>query len=365
MSAVPPAPRPAALGPAAIGRRIAACLIDYGVAALIMLLAVGGFVGVAVATAGAFALPLAIGCGYLILVGWLMVYTVMQARGGSIGMRMLGLRLVRPDVEGRLGFGRALARNVAWALGAAVLVGMFSPLMDSSPWRRGWHDKAAGAVMIDIAGHPPAAPVADPARSVTVPPAEPSVLPAAPILPPAAEIDGRTLATARSPRSAAGLIAFVPGISRAERLDPSPPAGIPVVDAPPPGPRPASASAMEDPLEQTRLSTDERPLARLIWDDGTRQAVHGRCVFGRNPTPETGAMVVPVRDETLSLSKTHFELDPDETRSLWVIDRHSTNGVTVRRGIQRQAVVPGERTRVRMGDVLEFGDRSVTIEVAP
>ena len=75
-------------------------------------------------------------------------------------------------------------------------------------------------------------------------------------------------------------------------------------------------------------------------------------------------MVSPVRDETLSLSKTHFELVPGDDRSLWVIDRHSTNGVVIRRGAQSEAVVPGERTRVRMGDVLEFGDRRLTIEVA-
>ncbi|MCA0451845.1 MAG: FHA domain-containing protein [Proteobacteria bacterium] len=71
-----------------------------------------------------------------------------------------------------------------------------------------------------------------------------------------------------------------------------------------------------------------------------------------------------MRDETLSLSKTHFELVVDEERALWVIDRESTNGVVIRRGTQRQTAVPGERTRVRMGDVLEIGDRSATVEVA-
>ncbi|WP_314856857.1 FHA domain-containing protein, partial [uncultured Microbacterium sp.] len=127
---------------------------------------------------------------------------------------------------------------------------------------------------------------------------------------------------------------------------------------------PGATGVIDDPLEQTRLSTGERPVARLVWDDGARQALYGRTLFGRNPAPETGAMVSPVRDETLSLSKTHFELVPGDDRSLWVIDRHSTNGVVIRRGAQSEAVVPGERTRVRMGDVLEFGDRRLTIEVA-
>ena len=58
--------------------------------------------------------------------------------------------------------------------------------------------------------------------------------------------------------------------------------------------------------EDTRISI---PGHRLVftWDDGTRVSVSRRTIFGRNPAPEDGAVVVPVRDETLSLSKTHFE----------------------------------------------------------
>ncbi|WP_157555749.1 FHA domain-containing protein, partial [Microbacterium hominis] len=133
-----------------------------------------------------------------------------------------------------------------------------------------------------------------------------------------------------------------------------------------PGPRTADVPLIEN-LDETRISTGERPFARLVWDDGTRQAVYGRTLFGRNPAPETGAMVSAVRDETLSLSKTHFELVPADDRSVWVVDRHSTNGVVLRHGVggaEAQPLVPGERTRVRSGDVLEFGDRQVTIEVA-
>ena len=152
----------------------------------------------------------------------------------------------------------------------------------------------------------------------------------------------------------------------------SAPAATPPAAPVPPAPAPASArhpSVLPDLVDQTRLSTGEKVLARLAWDDGATQAVYGRTLFGRNPVPETGAMVCPIRDETLSLSKTHFELlpapDGDVDPALWVIDRHSTNGVVVRRGAERRPAVPGEPTRVRMGDVLEFGDRQVRIEVAP
>ncbi len=117
------------------------------------------------------------------------------------------------------------------------------------------------------------------------------------------------------------------------------------------------------PLDDTRIATGERALATMVWDDGTRQAVYGTTLFGRNPTPETGVHVAPIRDETLSLSKTHFEIGAEDGR-LFALDRHSTNGVVVRRGAQRQTLVAGQRTPIHAGDVLEMGDRHVTVEVA-
>ncbi len=387
--------------PAQLGRRAGAYLIDTAVAMLLLFAAAAAFAGISVATEGGFPLWAAGAAAWLVLAAWSVVYTLMQAGAGSLGMRALGLRLVRVPGGARLGFGAALGRNVVWWLGGLIVVGMFSPLFDRSVWHRGWHDRASGAVMTDIAGRGPLlafpgavaddadgatdrAEAAD-ARSRASEASLPTVLPAAPILPSGEDTDlagwtpGRAEPQDVRP-SATGVISFVPGITDPALYD-APAhereAGPPVVDAPAPPAvvpagsvseasvsDPAPAPDVDDPLEQTRLSTGERPVARLVWDDGARQAVYGRTLFGRNPTPETGAMVSPVRDETLSLSKTHFELVPGDDRSLWVIDRHSTNGVVVRRGTQRQAVVAGERTRVRMGDVLEFGDRHMTIEVA-
>jgi len=402
--------------PAAVGRRVGAYLIDSAIALLVLLIAVGIFAGISFATGGGFPLPVAALGGYVVLGAWLLVYTLMQGGNGSLGMRALGLRLAHVADDGPLGFGRALGRNLVWGLGSSIVVGVFSPLFDGSPWHRGWHDKASGAVMTDVAGHGPvvaapvvpaavtaapgapqavqpgvalpgaAAPSATPSGAPLPPPppaptgaASVSGLPAAPILPGA---DAPELADvvpvppARPAPQASGLISFVPGVSDPETFDAPPPAaapGIPVVDAPsssaaaappPADARGAAQPVLDDPLDQTRISTGERPVARLTWDDGTSQALYGRTVFGRNPAPETGAMVSPVRDETLSLSKTHFELAVIDG-VLWVTDRHSTNGVVIRRGTQRQQAVAGEPARVRMGDVLEFGDRHVVVEVAP
>lgn len=372
--------------PAALGRRVGAYVIDGAVATLVLLVAAGILAGISFATGGAFPVMAAAVGAYVVGAGWFFVYTFMQGGAGSIGMRMLGLELAHAADDNPLGFGRALGRNLVWGLGSAIIVGIFSPLFDSSPWRRGWHDRASGAVMTDIAGHGPAlpeevdahlpqAPVADP--SAFVPSASvPSVVPAGLILPTGADggldawpsTDEPAAAPARARTAAAGVIAFVPGVTDPARPEVAAVAPIavptvPAAPAAPPGPA-TPAAALIDPLEHTRVSTGERPAARLRWDDGAQQAVYGRTLFGRNPTPEAGAMVSPVRDETMSLSKTHFELVPDADRTLWVIDRHSTNGVTIVRGIQRQQVTPGERTRVLMGDALEFGDRQVVIEVA-
>lgn len=103
--------------------------------------------------------------------------------------------------------------------------------------------------------------------------------------------------------------------------------------------------------------------ALLTWDDGTRTAVYVRTVFGRDPLREPGTEAVVVRDETLTLSRTHFELVPLAEGGLSIVDRASTNGVVVTRGLDGLTVIPGVATLLRSGDRLEMGDRSVVIEV--
>ncbi|MFV0374629.1 FHA domain-containing protein, partial [Microbacterium sp.] len=130
--------------------------------------------------------------------------------------------------------------------------------------------------------------------------------------------------------------------------------------------RPDQVGARSEPLGQGAVprgaSDGTATAAALVWDDGTRHAVYGRTLFGRNPAPEAGVLSAAVRDETLSLSKTHFEIDADDT-GLWVVDRHSKNGVIVWHGSERTSVIPGRRTRVSVGDLLELGDRRATVEV--
>ncbi|PZU41017.1 MAG: hypothetical protein DI573_02360 [Microbacterium sp.] len=360
-----------------------------GVAAIVWLTAqTSPLVVVAAAWAGGFA--------------WLLIYTAMQGGRGSLGQRARGLRLVRQDAAARpIGFARALLRNIVWGLACAVVVGYFTPLFDRSGRRQGWHDRAAGSVMMDAApsrtGSPAesgteqgAAPALAPhaGAGTDAPSDEPlSFLPPGPVLPPPfASVGPPPVPTdAVAPASVAppapaypvpavpatGLISHVPGVtSQDSAATPpalTPPAPAPVAPPVPPAPdgptaRPTHA-ASTDELALTRIASGERALVTLVWDDGAHQAVYGRTVFGRNPAPETGALTAAVRDETLSLSKTHFEIGAGDDGTPYVLDRHSTNGVVLVRSTERQRAEAGVRLAVRAGDVLEFGDRRLSIEV--
>ncbi|MGN7950443.1 RDD family protein [Microbacterium sp. 22215] len=281
-----------------------------------------------------------------------------------------------------------------------------------------WPAAAPGVPAVPGAPEAPAAEPAYPAPAYAAPDAAPAYAApapaAAPAAPPAPAEQAPLATTPAAPADDDGLIAYVPGITldappqrsvpdaaptehaapteQPSSVEPVAPAQWVVPERPaapafpvvPPAPaftaapadelaapataapdaassaEPAlSADSVDDDLEETRISI---PGHRLVftWDDGTRVTVSRRTVFGRNPAPEDGAIIVPVRDETLSLSKTHFEAAAS-TSGGWVLDRFSTNGMTLVREGQRIACPAGQRVPVRLGDAIEIGDRIVTI----
>lgn len=441
---------------APIPRRAIAYVIDAAIGGVLWI--VGVVVSYVIAGSGAdglsamfAALATGLGITAFVLLAWFLVYSFLQGSGGSIGMRIMKLRLVRDGSEAPLGFGRALLRNVVFGLSTAIVVGYFTPLFDGSGRFQGWHDRAAGALMRDVRGatapvsaasapgavpaappvpvapfgqpgaaHAPAAPAsfAPPQPDALFPVREPGALfppsvdPVGPqdghtgfTLPPApnaaptpaagpaaagaaavapagvAEVDPHD-ATVLSPAAQAAaaaahegaMITVVPGVSPSVPAPTAAPVSGPETVAParPPVPAapPASVEAAmalppvaqpadDEDLEETRISIPGHRL-QFVWDDGARATVSGRTLFGRNPAPEAGAIVVVVRDETLSLSKTHFEAAA-EAAGGWVMDRHSTNGMTIVRDGVRIACPPGERVRIRLGDAIEIGDRIVTV----
>lgn len=390
---------------APVSRRVMAYVIDALIAFAVAM--VFGIIGAALVinSEGDAQIGAMFGASALVLVGaaaWAVAFTVMQGGAGSLGMRALKLRLAHEESGTRIGFGKALLRNIVFWLTGTIVVGYFSPLFDSSGRSQGWHDKAVGVLMLDSrSGEAATTALATPAF-IGAPPTEhsplanlasPTAMPA-PAAPPAPEHastpavpEAPLPAQPNPPVAADPVIAWVPGVTQdgppslapsvpAERATPavSPiPENLPPVPPLPPLPTGplevtvlrddvAAASGSEpddDDIEQTRISI---PGHRLVftWDDGTKVAVSQRTLFGRNPAPEAGAVAVAVRDETLSLSKTHFEASAD-VRGGWIMDRHSTNGTMLVRDGHRTQCEPGEKVSIRLGDALEIGDRIVTI----
>ena len=74
--------------------------------------------------------------------------------GGTLGMKMLGIRVVRTSGGGAPGFGPAAIRSVLLTVVGTMLCGVgylvigLSFLWDGSKHRQGWHDKAAGVYVV-------------------------------------------------------------------------------------------------------------------------------------------------------------------------------------------------------------------------
>ncbi|PRB57538.1 RDD family protein [Microbacterium sp. MYb45] len=436
---------------APISRRAVAYVIDALIAGGLGLVLGGGLLLASMLSGGLEASITVLLIGgpivSLVLLAWFIVYTVMQAGKGSIGMRAKGLRLVSAADGEPLGFGRTLLRNIIFGLAGAIVVGYFSPLFDGSGRFQGWHDKVASSLMLDArvpapepvveeapvpeappllpapsferlppapmpgfapAAHPAAAPApaqaAEPAppaapapvaRSFTTPVQDSGMIayvpgvtqppspvktpaPAAPVAPAAPAVASAAPAPVAAPPAPPAPVAappippapapaappvppapVTPAAPPAPPTPPAAPAAAPAAAAPATAPATAAPATADDDLEETRISI---PGHRLVftWDDGTRIPVSRRTVFGRNPAPEEGVVVVPVRDETLSLSKTHFEAAA-ETSGGWILDRHSTNGLTLVREGQRISCPAGQRVPIKLGDVIEIGDRVVMV----
>jgi uncharacterized RDD family membrane protein YckC len=81
---------------------------------------------------------------------------LLATKGATLGKRMMGLRVVRSENAGLLGWGRATGRYLVPHAGVVLpLIGALflmlcyvSPAFDSSGRRQGWHDRAAGTVVI-------------------------------------------------------------------------------------------------------------------------------------------------------------------------------------------------------------------------
>ncbi|KAA6435120.1 RDD family protein [Agrococcus sediminis] len=119
----------------------------------------------------------------------------------------------------------------------------------------------------------------------------------------------------------------------------------------------------DDDLGATRARASTRAaVATLAFDSGDRFAITGAALIGRNPAPAAGEVVehlLPIADDTRSISKTHLLIT---AAPLAAVDRASTNGSSVVRGGVEHPLAPGAPFALVPGDVVRFGDRTVTVE---
>jgi uncharacterized RDD family membrane protein YckC len=254
-----------------------------------------------------------VGAGTLLVVGAVLlvvaVYVVLLGRTGtSPGKAVFGLRVVHAQTGGSIGWVPALQRTLilgvatvpTFGLGAATLA--WTAVTDPGGKRRGWHDRVAESVVVDVRPVPDA-PVAE---------EEP-------------------------PRQVVNLTAM--------RLVPP--------TAPPE--TPAIRSRSIPPVGRWRVS----------FDSGESFVVEGPAVVGRRPEPRPGEEVrhvVPLPSEDMSLSKTHAQIQVAPDGVLVVMDRGSTNGsVLIRAGVPKD-LPAGRPTTLLPGDEVAFGDRRMTVD---
>lgn len=165
---------------------------------------------------------------------------------------------------------------------------------------------------------------------------------------------------APAPTPAPAQAPAAPAPVQAPAPTPAPPAPAPAAPAPA-APAPAAPA---DPQSDTPLPAPAGVRAILVLDTGERIEVRGTTLLGRSPSAAAGegvAHLVPVVDDTRSVSKTHIAVMPTR-RGVLVVDRASTNGSAIVRGGSETALPAGHPAQLQIGDTVRFGDRSLQVE---
>ena len=151
-----PEPAPVALDAAAatVGQRIIANLIDSALAMVptvlvFVLVGILGAISDKVGTIIGLVLELALVAGIIAYV------IVFNGRGGTIGKRMMGVRVVDLDTGAWIGPARSAVRYLVLGLeGIPCYLGYLSPFLDKTGRLRGWHDMAASDRVVAVPTEP-------------------------------------------------------------------------------------------------------------------------------------------------------------------------------------------------------------------
>ncbi len=311
---------------------------------------------------------------------------VRSARLSGIFMRATYLDVETGRPNGGKLFVKFLLQSLlgSVSLGIAPLVMYFATVQE--PLKRNWFDRTMGLMLVDerrvhpmAAPHPIQAPREEVQATrpipVVVPPAFEPAHPAAPHPFPVAsggvDQQGASDAAWDAPHHV-GIITSVPGVA------PRPPQDLPLqADAPPsvvdhrvsttPEPRHEPLEGADDQWDHTILSPDIALAAgpAALLDGAVRLTLTPPTVLGRNPeAPGSHPDAVPHAVADPRASKTHVILGEDD-RGPWLIDLHSTNGVSVVRSeaAEPSMAVPGSKVHLPIGSVVRFGER--ILEIVP
>lgn len=358
-----------------------------------------------------------------LMIAYTVVQLVLHGRKGvTLGKAVFGIRSINVRTLERPGFWRGAVVRYLVAVASflvpligPLLVIVLSPLFDVERRGRGWLDLAAATWFVDVRRglnpydskrmriarkrvktpeHEEKAPLPSLATPVDRDaPAE---------YVPSARLSGGVIGAHRSasaptadqpeaPVPGAMVSAVPPSLATgapAPAFVPPVPAAAPVAPAaqptpaPPPAPQAAPAPVPAGPAPVTPgpepvtpVSVPAAPAAAptapppgvraiIVLDSGERVEVRGTTLFGRSPAAaagETAAQLVPVLDETRSISKTHLAVMPAR-RGVFVVDRASTNGSSVVRGGAETVLTAGQPVELQAGDTVRFGDRSLVVE---
>lgn len=381
--------------PAPFGRRALAALCEGLIAAVILLPALLVVVPAVVAVVregGDAAALLArddlvrIIVAYAVSSVLMLVYILLQLilhgrRGVTVGKAMFGIRSVNVRTLERPRFWRgAVVRYlVAYAsllvpVIGPVLVIALSPFFDPERRGRGWLDMAAGTWFVDIRRglNPYDRKRMRVARKMQKASLHGERAPLPSLATPAGQ--GAPASYVPSARTSGGVL----GVPRA--ADPASPASAAPASPAPPAATAATASAALAAASEGMIDSVPPVLGAppassvpqvsahpvIVLDTGARVEVQGLTLLGRAPAAnagEEGAKLVPIEDDTRSVSKTHVALAPGP-QGLAIDDRRSTNGTAIVREGAEYAVTAGAPLVLRAGDLVRFGDRTFGVEQA-
>lgn len=347
---------------APLQRRGIAALLDRLL--LVTVAAVLGLLYWVVGTGQVFPIAVVLG-GVLVLAYLIVQWWAYARRGAGLGYAATGLELVSIRDGRPIGWARTLLRAVVLGVLTGSVLGVVAMVivMLGQQRRRGWHDLAAGSVVIQP-GTPtvaaPSAPVQQ--RGFR------TIVPTAPL--PTERLHA-ALQPQAEPPAASEPIRSVPG-------SPPSPDRAPVSEGPAAPPVPA---ATQRRISRVRLPRVSQALAEhsatvlapapqpgepaeagwyLLLDDGRELQLDKPVLIGRAPEPsqEDGdVQLVTCGEPDGSVSKTHLLVGADRFGT-YVVDRDSTNGTAVVGAeIGLRPCVPNEVTRLWHGQRVNYGQR--------